>query len=178
MSSVIQSSVPTTVIPLVMASQAGQPRRPLHRIRAVRRTERISYQQLARRMHIQVKNVIEQEDECCNLTLTELYQWQEALGVPVTELLLEPTLDLAPPTLKLGRMVKLMKTALALVATKSRTRSRRLAQNLVSQLLEIMPELKDVTAWPKEGTRRSMKDLTRATLQFLLPDGCNDRIDE
>ena len=177
MSSVIQSSVPTTMIPLVVANQPQQ-RRPLHRIRAVRRTERISHQQLARRMHLQVKNVIEQEDECCNLTLTELYEWQAALGVPVTELLMEPTLDLAPPTLRQGRMVKLMKTALALVATRSRTRSKRLAQNLVNQLLEIMPELKDVTAWPKEGTRRSMKDLTRATLQFLLPEGCNDRFDE
>ena len=174
MSSVMHSSVPLAAIPLVIPKQAVVPRRPLHRLRAVRRSENISHQQLAKRLRINVKTVMRQENQFCDLTLSELYQWQEALGVPLAELFLEPGLELSRKTLTQGRMVRLMKTALAILGGLSRARTKRIAQNLVNQLLEIMPELKDVTAWPREGTRRPHRELGRAAQQMLLPDSHRD----
>ena len=45
-----------------------------------------------------MSQVKEQEEESADLRLSELYAWQNALKVPVAELLVEPT-DATSPTL-------------------------------------------------------------------------------
>ena len=134
------------------------PRQPLHRLRAVRRTENLSLQQVARRMRVDVKTVIRQEDEHADLRLSDLARWQKALGVPLIELLSEPDQGLAESTLIQGRLVRLMKTALAIQEERSRTRISRLVQNLIDQLVEIKPELRSVTAWPRERAHVSLRN--------------------
>jgi hypothetical protein len=54
-----------------------------------------------------------------------------------------------------------MKTAMA-IRRQARTESlRRLTRLLVEQLLEIMPELKEVSAWPAVGHRRRANEMGR-----------------
>jgi len=89
-------------------------------------------------------------------------RWQQVLEVPVAELLVEGEGQLSGPVLERSRMVKLMKTVAAI-----RERSRdqgivRMVEMLVDQILEIMPELADVTPWHSVGQRRTGEDLGRA----------------
>ena len=110
-----------------------------------------------------------EEDEYCNLRLSEIARWQVALGVPIAALLSEPEMGLGESTLLQTRLVRLMKTAQAILEAENRTRTARLAQNMINQLLEIMPELRDVTSWPREGSRPTFRELGLAARQLLLP---------
>jgi hypothetical protein len=59
-------------------------------------------------------------------------------------------------------MVKLMKTAAAI---RERTEGQpvgRMVTMLIEQILEIMPELSDVTPWHTVGQRRTLNDIGRA----------------
>jgi hypothetical protein len=58
-------------------------------------------------------------------------------------------------------MVKVMKTARSLLETAPNGACRRFAENLVEQLLDVMPELKEVSAWHSVGQRRSLDELGR-----------------
>ena len=42
-----------------------------------------------------------------------------------------------------------------------------MGENLVEQILEIMPELAGVGAWPSVGQRRSLKELGTAAQRFF-----------
>ena len=46
---------------------------------------------------------------------------------------------------------------------------RRLAKTMFNQLLDIMPEVEGIGAWPEHGTRRSSKELGR-TAQRVIPE--------
>ncbi len=59
-------------------------------------------------------------------------------------------------------MVKLMKTAAALRERTAGTPEGRIVAMLVEQILEIMPELSDVTPWHTVGQRRTLEDIGRA----------------
>jgi hypothetical protein len=91
-----------------------------------------------------------------------LYQWQQALGVPVSDLLVESTDPLSAPVLERARMIKVMKTVAAIMENADSASTRQLAQTLVSQLVEIMPELEGVSPWPAVGQRRSLNEYGRA----------------
>ena len=91
------------------------------------------------------------------------------LDVPLADLLVECEEPLSAPVLQRARLVRLMKTAAA-IQEKSDSRSvRRLADTLVQQLVEIMPELKGVTAWHSVGQRRSLEELGRI-VERAFPD--------
>jgi transcriptional regulator with XRE-family HTH domain len=149
-------------------SEPVETRRPLHRLQAVRKAECISRRNLARKLKTSVAQVLEQEEPGSDMTLSTLYQWQRALGVPVAELLVEQDDDeLSQPILKRSRMLRLMKTAQSIEEMATQPRVRRMTQNLIEQLIEIMPELQDVGPWPLVGQRRSLSDLGRAVERFL-----------
>jgi transcriptional regulator with XRE-family HTH domain len=164
------------VIPPLPLGQPPLEARRLHRLRSVRRSEGISRRAMARRLGIDVRSVIEQEEETADLPLSTLYRWQAALGVPLQELLVDTGAELSPPILWRSRMLRLMKTALSIVEQAKQVRIQRMGQNLVEQILEIMPELAGVGAWPSIGQRRSLKELGQAARRFLsggsisLPD--------
>ena len=69
----------------------------LHRLATVRRQMGISRRSMARRLGISVAEVKSQEETGGDLPLAALYQWSEALDVPVSELLNEPDASLSPP---------------------------------------------------------------------------------
>ena len=101
---------------------------------------------VARRLGLPLPLVRRQEQADCDLRLSDLLRWQEVLEVPVAELLVEGDGQLSGPVLERSRMVKLMKTAAAIRERSGIPRSADGAM-LVEQILEIMPELADVTPW-------------------------------
>lgn len=142
------------------ASSRTRPRR-LHRIQTVRRQQEVTLRTAARKLGTTLREARLQEDESTDLRLSDLLKWQKILGVPLLDLLVEPDTGLSRPVGERARLVRLMKTAMVLFETASSAPLRRLAQNLVGQLLELMPELRGVGPDEEgdhfsghEGTRR------------------------
>jgi hypothetical protein len=98
-----------------------------------------------------------------------LYAWQRILEVPVAELLVDSDAPLSPPVLDRARLVKVMKTTAAIMEKAHSNSLKRLVTMLVEQLLEIMPELREVAAWHTIGQRRTLDDYGRA-VERQLPD--------
>jgi transcriptional regulator with XRE-family HTH domain len=144
--------------------------RPLQRLALVRRREGVSRRTVARRLKIDVAQVKSQEDEKADMLLSNLYQWQEVLEVPVTELLVESNDPLSAPVLKRAQMVRLMKTAQTILERSQQISIRRMAQTLIEQLLEAMPELEHVTPWHAVGQRRTRSELGQAAQRRLSLD--------
>ena len=133
----------------------------LHRIQTVREEQGMSLRTAARQLGSNVTDAKDQEDETSDLRLSELYRWQAALAVPLSDLLQDPGTSLSRPVLERARMVRLMKTASAILELAPTVRVRRLAEMLVDQLIELMPELEGVGPWHSVGQRRNMDDYGR-----------------
>jgi hypothetical protein len=87
--------------------------------------------------------------------------WQAALEVPIEELLEEPEDSLSTMVSVRAQLLKVMKTAMAMRRQARSEAERRLARLLTEQLLEIMPELKEVSGWPAVGHRRRADEVGR-----------------
>jgi hypothetical protein len=140
---------------------ANGDRNRLQQLGAARRRQGLSIRCVAQRLGRTVAEVRAQEDEVSDLLVSELYKWQSALEVPIEELLCEPDDSLSPRVLSRARLLRIMKTALAMRRQARSEAERRLARLLVDQLLEIMPELKEVSAWPTVGQRRTAEEYGR-----------------
>jgi transcriptional regulator with XRE-family HTH domain len=151
--------------------------RVLHRLATVRRLQGISRRTLARRMNVDVVEIRRQEDETNDLPLSVLYEWQKALEVPVAELLVESEDTLSQPLLQRAQLVRLMKTALALLEQADNDPTRLMAQTLVDQLIEVMPELQGISAWHAVGKRRRLDELGIAAARTLSDDVFMDLAD-
>jgi transcriptional regulator with XRE-family HTH domain len=138
-------------------SEAGDEHnlRRLHRIQTVRRQQGISLRTAARHLGSNIREIRVQEDEATDLRLSDLYRWQAALDVPLEELLVESERPLSRPVLERAKLVQVMKTAAALRELAPNTQVARLATRLVDQLIELMPELKEVAPWHSVGQRRA-----------------------
>jgi transcriptional regulator with XRE-family HTH domain len=141
----------------------------LHQLREARRRQGLSVRCVAQRLNMSVGEVRAQEEERADITLSELYRWQSVLEVPLEELLREPQDALSPRVLMRARMLRIMKTARALRAQARSESEHRLAKLMIGQLIEIMPELKEVAAWPTVGHRRSADELGRIA-EHPVPD--------
>ncbi len=139
----------------------------LHRIREIRQQQNVSLRTCARRMSASMQTVREQEDGHTDLTLSDLYSWQKALEVPVADLLVDRDAPLSAPVLQRARMLKMMKTALSIRESSEEESVQRMAQTMVDQILEVMPELKDVSPWHTVGQRRTLDELGRTAEQTI-----------
>jgi hypothetical protein len=108
-----------------------------------------------------VSEVRAQEEESADLLVSELYRWQQALEVPLEELLNEPRDSLSPRVQMRAQLLKVMKTAMAIRRQARSEAERRMGRLLIEQLLEIMPELKEVSGWPAVGHRRRADEMGR-----------------
>lgn len=142
----------------------------LHRIRTVRRLQGVSLRTAARQLGTTVSHVRIQENESTDLKLSELYRWQAVLDVPLEELLVESTLPLSRPVTERARLVLVMKTAAAILEVASTPQLVRLAERLVDQLVELMPELREVGPWHSIGRRRSLEEYGRIAEQCFSDD--------
>jgi hypothetical protein len=155
--------LPAPQVPVVCS------KRQLHRIADVRRRQGVSVRSAARRMQTSIDQVRRQEDPTCDMLVSELLRWQQALEVPVTDLLVESEAPLSEPVLTRARLLRIMKTVKAIEETATSSSIQRFATMLEQQLIELMPELKDVSAWHSIGQRRSPDELGR-TAERVLPD--------
>ncbi len=126
----------------------------LHRIAEVRDEQGISLRTVSRRTGIDVAVLRAQEEGSADIHLIDLYKWQAALEVPVGDLLHESGSSLSPPIRQRAQLVRIMKTALSILENAPAGRVARLSEMLKEQLLELMPELAHVVAWPNQGSRR------------------------
>jgi len=136
-------------------------KKSLQKLSAARRRQGLSVRCVAQRLGRTVNEVRAQEDERADLLLSELYRWQQALEVPIEELLAEPDDSLSPRVLMRAQLLRVMKTAVAIRRQARSEGERRLGRLLFDQLLEIMPELKEVSAWPAVGHRRRADEIGR-----------------
>ena len=155
----------TSVVPLPPSKpKAG---RPLHRIQEVRVQQGMSLRTAARQLGTDVRTIRVQEQASTDLKLSDLYRWQEALDVPAVDLLEESSEPLSRPVAERAKMVRVMKTAASLLETAESPTTRRMAENLVEQLCDVMPELKEVSPWHSVGQRRSLEEFGRAADQVI-----------
>jgi transcriptional regulator with XRE-family HTH domain len=124
---------------------------------------------VARRLKASVSDVKRQENETADVLLSTLYKWQEALEVPVSELLVESNEPLSSPVRNRAKMLRIMKTAVTILERTRQTSIQRLAQMLVEQLTELMPELEGVGPWPAVGKSRLPSDYGQV-VHRRLPD--------
>jgi hypothetical protein len=148
------------VSPPAADTKHPQPQK-LHKLGAARRRQGLSVRCVAQRLGRTVSEVRAQEDEHADLFISELYRWQAALEVPLEELLNDPQDTLSGRVQTRARLLRVMKTAIAIRRQARSEEERRLARLLVEQLIEIMPELKEVSGWPAVGHRRSSDDIGR-----------------
>jgi transcriptional regulator with XRE-family HTH domain len=144
-------------------------RRKMHRIAEVRHRQGVTLRNVARRLGMEISVVRRQEQAESDLRISEVMAWQSVLEVPIAELLVEDEGQLSGPVLERSRMVKLMKTAAAIRERTGGTPVGKMVEMLVSQILEIMPELEDVTPWNTVGQRRTLDDVGR-TARSSVPD--------
>ena len=152
-------------------------RRPLHRLATVRRLQGLSRRTVARRMNVNVTVVRSQEEETNDLPLSVLYQWQKVLDVPLAELLVNSEDSLSQPLMQRAQLIRLMKTALSLLELADSDATRAMAQTLVNQLIEVMPELQGLSAWNIVGKRRSLNELGVAAVRSLSEDALLELLD-
>jgi transcriptional regulator with XRE-family HTH domain len=152
---------------------AGQRRAP-QRLAAVRRQQGISLKNMARRLGIDMATVVEQEQVTADPRLSTIYAWQKILEVPVAELLVDSDSPLSATVFERAQLVKIMKTAAAIMESARSDSVRRLATNLIEQLVAIMPELRAVTAWNSVGQRRTVDEYGRVFEQ-RMPDDFSTR---
>ncbi len=143
--------------------------RPLHRIREVRLQQGLTLRTVARHMGVPVRVARAEEEGSYDLQISDLRRWQRVLGVPMEDLLCEPQDSLSRPVMERAQLVRVMKTAAAILETAPTPRMARLAQTLVEQLVEIMPELEQVNPWHAVGQRRSLDELGRVA-ERQVPD--------
>jgi transcriptional regulator with XRE-family HTH domain len=143
--------------------------RAFHRVAEVRQRQQVSLRNAARRLGVSIAEVRRQERAESDLTLSQLLRWQQVLSVPVGELLVEAEGQLAGPVLERARMIRLMKTAAAIRDRTRGTATGRLVDMIIEQLVELMPEVEGVTAWPESGQQRRLDELGR-TACFPVAD--------
>ncbi len=148
--------------------------RPLHRLAEIRRRQGVTRRTIARRLNTDIGTIKSQEQPDADLSLSTLYAWQEVLDVPVSELLMETEEPLSTPVLKRAQLVRIMKTAAAILERSQQPSIRRMAEMLVEQLCEIMPELHGVSPWHAVGRRRTQDELGQAALRRISAELLHD----
>ena len=141
----------------------------LHRLAEVRKAQGISIANMSRRLEMASIDVREQEKPTADMLLTQLYKWRDILDVPVSELLINPDDTLDDPIKSRASLVRVMKTVRSILETSREKQVKWLAQTLFDQLVEIMPELKEVSSWPSVGQSREFKDYGQAIYRRFDP---------
>lgn len=148
-----------SIVPHAGGAESG---RKLHRLAEVRRVQNVSLNSMARHLDIPVATARKQEQPDHDMLLSHLYRWQELLHVPAGELLVDTDEYPDNPIRRRSQLVKVMKTARTLLLRAKESSTKILAQTLCDQLVEIMPELREIGPWPSVGQSREAKDLGQA----------------
>jgi transcriptional regulator with XRE-family HTH domain len=142
----------------------------MHRIASVREQQGISLRAVARQMGTEIRRLREEEDENTDLKISDLHRWQKVLDVPISELLEDPGTTLSNPVMERAQLLRLMKTAMSILENSRSPGVRRMAQVLVEQLIDMMPELESVTGWHTVGQRRRLDEYGRVVERCIPED--------
>jgi len=175
--SITETRVPDTGERLAAPVKPSRAGRPLHRLGIVRRQQGVSRRMMARRLKTDMDSIAQQERESSDMPLSTLYRWQEVLDVPASDLLVEPSDSLSAPILKRAQMLRMMKTATAILERTGEVSVRRMAQMMVDQIVEIMPELEGIGPWHVVGQRRTLQELGMAAERCLSQEVFMERDD-
>jgi len=177
MATVDYMTMPTDVIGAATERSASSTERDqgseppmMHRIRTVRLQQGMSLRSVARQSGVDVRQLRLQEQESTDIRLSDLHKWRQALEVPLAELIEEPDSSLSRPVMERARLVRLMKTAGAIRQRTTCVEIQRMAEMLVEQLTEIMPELAGVNPWHEFGQRRGLDEYGRIVDQTISDD--------
>ncbi len=141
-----------------------------HRIQAVRQQQGVSLRSVARQMNSTTATVREQEKADADLKLSELLEWQRVLEVPLADLLEDSDTSLSRPVMERAHMVRVMKTAASIAEQAESDGVKRLSDMLKDQLISMMPELAEVSAWHSVGQRRSLNEYGKVVDRRLRDD--------
>jgi transcriptional regulator with XRE-family HTH domain len=140
-------------------SRFARANRPLHRLATVRKQQGISLGNVARQLGVSTATACDQEEETTELPLSLIYAWQKIFDVPAVELLVDSDAPFSPSVLNRARLIRVMKTA-ATIRERAQSHSvKTLVSTLIDDLLEIMPELREVVGWNTVGQRRTQDEL-------------------
>jgi len=164
------SSIPTTVSEVPAFSVQNTSRVRYHCIAEVRKLQNLSLGSVAKRLGLDIAEARRQEHPSTNLTIEQLYRWGAILDVPVAELLVDSDEMRVNPIEIRAKLVRIMKTVRSIMEqTQAESVHYYLAQTLYDQLVDIMPELKEVTPWPSVGQSREFKDYGQAVYRRFDP---------
>jgi transcriptional regulator with XRE-family HTH domain len=121
-------------------------------------------------MGTEIRRLREEEEESSDLKLSDLYRWQKVLDVPLSELLVEPGTSLSNPVMERAQLLRLMKTAMSILENSRAPGVRRMAQVMVDQLVEMMPELESVGGWHTVGQRRRLDEYGQVVERCIPED--------
>ncbi|QDS97376.1 helix-turn-helix domain-containing protein [Adhaeretor mobilis] len=139
------------------------------RLSEVRQQQGVSVRSVARKLGVTMQEVRQQEQPDADIRLSDLLMWQQVLDVPLADLLVDDGAPLSPSVNQRASLLRVMKTAKALSENVKEAKSRRMAEMLVDQLIKVMPELEEVSAWHSVGQRRTQDEIGR-TGERTIPD--------
>ncbi|MDD3588561.1 MAG: hypothetical protein PHQ75_15370 [Thermoguttaceae bacterium] len=154
----------------ILGPQVGTDREPrlLNRIGEIRRNQCLSLSYCAKRLGLSTQEARAQEDPAADLTITQVLAWQEVLDVPLSEMIEQENV-LEDPIRNRAMLLKVMKTAKQIQKTTREARVKNMTTTLVDQLVEIMPELVDVSSWPDIGQSHENRDYGQAAYRRFEP---------
>jgi transcriptional regulator with XRE-family HTH domain len=132
-----------------------------HRIRTIRQREGISLKTISRRSHIGMQRLRQEEVETRDLTLSQLYAWQKALRVPISELVVDAEEALEEKIRLRAALLRLTRTAKTILREAQKGPVRNLANTMLQQIYEVMPEAEAMNPWNEVGQRRNPRDVPR-----------------
>ena len=153
--------------PKRFSTDVDQADQTVNRIALVRQQQDMSLRSVARHTGVDVRTLRKQEKPTANLTLTELTNWANALDVPVKDLIDVPGQGLASPIKQRAQLIRIMKSAVSIQENADCESMQAFADTLVSQLVELMPELDGIAAWPTYGQRRGSEEVGRTAEQYM-----------
>lgn len=140
-----------------------------HRICEVRQQQGTSLRSVARKLNLPMQEVRAQEAPTTDLRISDLLRWQEILEVPLVDLLNDTQAPLSQQVGTRASLLRVMKTAKAILEGSQDESTTCLANMLVRQLIQIMPELEEVSAWHSVGQRRTQDEMGRI-VERSIPD--------
>ena len=125
----------------------------LNCISQVRQRQGMTLRTVARRWDLEISDIRQMEQPTADLRISELHAWQRLLEVPLHELLVDTELPLSPHVLQRAQLIRLMKTIVTLRDKSTEPEAQHLIERLLLQVVEIMPELKNVGPWHETEER-------------------------
>ncbi len=138
--------------------KAAEMPKNLQRVAIAREQQGFSLRTISRRTGIDLRTLRSHEVPTTDMKLSELRAWQLALEVPLVDLIEDDLQPLSSPIKDRASLVRIMKTVAAIKEAGGSPRIQRLSEMLFDQMVELMPELKEIGAWPQHGSRRSGGD--------------------